>query len=233
MLEHGKLRVHVCDIVFLHLVLPVCGVVDRAQQDAAVLGRVRKPCEVDAPALSVFIDYQAAVLSVHIEDLVVLALRVDTALSFAEIDLAGNVFQNKVFAVWLVVLIGAHGEAKFSVNTQHVAELEETPLILAGARLAHADEPAALVHEPADRTHDLFVFPVFSAAPGGVGVPGVDDHADIGINAVSDLVEVDELDVDRHSAQTFDHTHIGVDLAVPQRVVHLVRHPPPDIAPAV
>ena len=50
-----------------------------------------------------------------------LALRIDAALAFAEVDLTRRILQNKMFRIQFIVLIRAHGKAQLSVYAQHVA----------------------------------------------------------------------------------------------------------------
>ena len=70
-----------------------------------------------------------------------------------------------MFLVQRIVLVCTHGEAKFSVHAQHVAELEITPLVLVCTRLADTDEAAALIDKTAEGTDHFLVFPVLGAAP--------------------------------------------------------------------
>ena len=105
--------------------------------------------------------------------------------------------------------------------------------MLAGGGLAHADEAAALVHKFADGGHDLFVDPVLGTAEGCVRIADVDDNADVLRDAAADVIEVDELNIERHTAQTFENTLGGVGLAVVNGVMHLIAHPLAQAAPAV
>ena len=57
--------------------------------------------------------------------------------------------------------------------------------MLAGGRLAHADEAAALVHKFADGGNDLLIDPVLGAAEGRVGIADIDDNADVLGDAVA------------------------------------------------
>ena len=99
----------------------MCCIINSTEEDAAVLGGVGKPGKVNASSFAVFVGYQAAVFAVHVQNLVVAALGVNTAFSFAEVDFAGGILQDKVFAVHLVIFIGAHGKAKFPVNPKYIA----------------------------------------------------------------------------------------------------------------
>ena len=136
-------------------------------------------------------------------------------------------------AVLLVIFVRTHGKAQFPVRSQHIAQLEVPALILAGAGLTHADKAAALIHKFADGAHHLLVLPVFRSAPGSVGVSGIDKYPDIWVYTLPDLIESQKLHIHRHSAQAFDHSHIGINFPVPQGMMYLVGHPSPDIAPAV
>ena len=91
----------------LHLLRHTGGVVDGAQQNAAVLRGVGQPGKVDAVALAVLVDDQLAVLAVLRQDLIVLALRVDAACALAEINGGVNILQDKVVRVAGVVFVGA------------------------------------------------------------------------------------------------------------------------------
>ena len=231
--KDSDLGFHIGDVVFFHLFFSVGCIVDGPQQNAAGLRGVGQSREVDAASLAVFVDHKAAVLTVHIENLVVFTLGIDAALSFAEINAASHIFQNKVFSVQFIVLVGAHGEAKLSVHAENVAQLEVASLILAGSGFSHTDKAAALIHETAQGADQFGIFPDLSAAESGVSIPGVYDNPDGRINSLFHLLKRNEFHIDGHTAQCFNHTYIGIDFAVPESVVHLVCHPAAQISPTV
>lgn len=105
--EYRDLGIDVGHVVVLHLLRHTGGVVDGAQQNAAVLRGVGQPGKVDAVALAVLVDDQLAVLAVLRQDLIVLALRVDAARALAEINGGVNILQDKVVRVAGVVFVGA------------------------------------------------------------------------------------------------------------------------------
>ena len=105
--EYRDLGIDVGHVVVLHLLRHTGGVVDGAQQNAAVLRGVGQPGKIDAVALAVLVDDQLAVLAVLRQDLIVLALRVDAARALAEINGGVNILQDKVVRVAGVVFVGA------------------------------------------------------------------------------------------------------------------------------
>ena len=183
--------------------------------------------------LAVLVHNKLAVLAVLRQNLVMLTLGVDAGRALAKVDFAVNIFQDEVMRVAGVVLVSTQREAHLTVHAHHVGQLEVPPLMLVCGGLTHADEAAALVHKFADGGHDLFVDPILGAAEGGVGIPDVDDDADALGNAVADVIKINELNIERHTAQALQHTFGRVGLAVVNGMMHLVAHPLAQAAPAV
>ena len=150
--KHGNLGFRIGDVVFFHFLFPVCRIVDGTKQDAAVLGRVGQSCKIDTAALAVFIHYKTAVLTVHVENLVMFSLGIDAALALTEINICRHILQDEMFRIQGVIFVGTHGKAQFPVYAQYIAQLEETALILTGGGFSYTDEAAALIHKTAQGT---------------------------------------------------------------------------------
>ena len=55
----------------------------------------------------------------------------------------------------------------------------------------------------------------------------------IGVIAVADVIKINELNIERHTAQALQHTFGRVGLAVVNGMMHLIAHPLAQAAPAV
>src|SRR5699024_1596937 len=123
---------------------PQDGPVERAAVDEAV----GQAADVDAATLAVVMGGQLDFLVPLDQDLGAFQC-VDALFALAEIHVVvGAVGQDEVAAVLVpVVLVVIEGEAGLFFHAQHAGQLQETALVLVAARLAHADQAAAVPDE--------------------------------------------------------------------------------------